>query len=149
MKKILIIFLLIGLIGAISGFFVAFGPPKLMAKTSAPEYCATCHVMKSQYEDWFHSGAHKRAKCVDCHLPNHNKTAHYFWKSIDGLKDVLVFYSGNTPENIKLTHRAKNVLQANCIKCHNTTVEHIDQQRNCWDCHRRVQHKQTGIREKI
>lgn len=143
----IIIFLAI-LITAVT-LFLFLGPPKLLAKSSSPDFCVGCHVMESNYEAWVHAGAHRRNKCVDCHLPNHNLGIHYIWKSIDGLKDALVFYSGRVPELIRLTSHGEKVLQANCIRCHESTVEFINHDRKCWGCHRRIAHKQSGAIETL
>ncbi len=133
-----------GLFGIALGAFLAFGPPKLLAKSETPEFCASCHVMEAQYEAWFHEGAHRNVKCVDCHLPNQNMAAHYLWKSIDGMKDVIVFHSGRVPERIKISEHGQSVLQTNCIRCHELTVARIDSRRRCWDCHRRLSHTRSG-----
>ncbi|MDY0268918.1 cytochrome c nitrite reductase small subunit [Trichloromonas sp.] len=124
--------------------FVMFGPPKMLARSSQPDFCAGCHVMEAQYDAWAHVGAHRNIKCVDCHLPNQNATVHYIWKSIDGLKDAVLFYSGQVSDDIELTGHGRKVLQANCIRCHETTVSMIDDTRDCWKCHRGVQHQTSG-----
>jgi len=67
------------LLAAAGGFFVMFGPPKLMARTETPDFCASCHVMESQYEAWFHTGVTFRAAIVP---------------SFDKLKDVTIFSPG-------------------------------------------------------
>jgi cytochrome c nitrite reductase small subunit len=139
--------LLIGLLGLGLGVFLALGPPKLLARSETPDFCASCHVMEAEYEAWFHEGAHRRVNCVDCHLPHHNIAAHYVWKSIDGMKDVAVFYSGRAPEVIRISKHGQEVLQANCIRCHDTAVEMIDNERQCWSCHRRLAHVRSGIIE--
>jgi cytochrome c nitrite reductase small subunit len=128
------------------GLFVSFGPPQLLARTETPLFCSSCHVMQSQYEAWFHVGAHRSIRCVDCHLPHQNMPAYYLWKSIDGMKDVMIFYSGRVPETIEISQRQERVVQTNCIRCHEARVEMIDQQRRCWDCHRFLQHKLAGVR---
>ena len=128
------------------GFFVSFGPPQLMAKTESPLFCSSCHVMQSQYEAWFNVGAHRTIRCVDCHLPHQNLPVYYVWKSIDGLKDVAVYYSGRTPEIITISDRGKRFVQTNCIRCHAERVAVINQERNCWDCHRFLQHQLAGVR---
>jgi len=140
-------FLIIGLAAAAAGGFLALGPPKLLAKSEMPVFCASCHVMEAEYEAWFHEGAHRRINCVDCHLPHQNVAAHYVWKSIDGMKDVVVFYSGTVPDPIKISEHGQNVLQSNCVRCHETTVEKIDNERRCWDCHRRLAHVRSGVIE--
>ncbi len=127
--------------------FLAVGPPKLLATTDRPDFCMRCHVMESNYEAWIHAGAHRRSKCVDCHLPNQNAGLHYLWKSLDGLKDAVVFYSGTVPERITLSAHGGAVLQANCLRCHETTVMMTDTVRKCWSCHRRISHQRSGAME--
>ena len=136
----------IGFLAAAVGLFLSFGPPQLMAKTETPQFCSSCHVMQSQYEAWFNVGAHRTIRCVDCHLPHENLPAYYLWKSVDGMKDVVVFYSGQTPETIEISDRGKRFVRANCIRCHTERVAMIDQERNCWDCHRFLQHHLAGVR---
>ncbi len=144
-KKRLRIVFVVGLVAVGAGLFLALGPPRLLAKSETPDFCASCHVMEAEYEAWFHQGAHKRIRCVDCHLPNDNLAGHYVWKSIDGMKDVVVFHSGRVPDDIRISAHGKAVVQANCIRCHESAVEMIDQKRFCWDCHRRVMHRHVGV----
>ena len=129
------------------GLFLAMGPPQLLARSETADFCASCHVMESQYEAWFHQGAHRRKACVDCHLPNDNVAVHYTWKSIDGMKDLFLFHSGQVPDDIRITEHGRKVVQANCVRCHESTVEMIDQERSCTDCHRRIMHKRSGAIE--
>ncbi|HXX58676.1 MAG TPA: cytochrome c nitrite reductase small subunit [Thermodesulfovibrionales bacterium] len=144
------LYLLIVMIAGITLFiFLSLGPPKLLAKSESPNFCSGCHVMESEYEAWIHTGAHRRNRCIDCHLPNENLGLHYVWKSIDGLKDSLFFYSGRIPEQIKLSSHGQKVLQENCIRCHGTTVEFINHDRKCWECHRGITHKRSGSMETL
>ena len=128
----------------LGGAFAMFGPPHLLARSSEPNFCAGCHVMEAEFQAWAHTGAHRNIKCVDCHLPNHNMAMHYIWKSIDGFKDAWMFYSGKVTDRIILTDHGREVLQANCIRCHETTVSMISTDRDCWGCHRGVQHRRSG-----
>lgn len=130
--------------GGLAALFLALGPPQLLARSEAPIFCGGCHVMESEYDAWAHAGAHRRKLCVDCHLPNTNVALHYTWKAIDGMKDTVFFYSGKVPERITISAHGRSVVQENCIRCHETTVMHIDQKRSCWDCHRRVAHRRSG-----
>ncbi|MEM5789288.1 MAG: cytochrome c nitrite reductase small subunit [Syntrophobacteraceae bacterium] len=143
-RNLLRLLVILALLGAGIGIFMMFGPPKLLAKSSTPDFCSSCHVMESQYEAWFHEGAHRGIMCVDCHLPHQNVVAHYLWKSIDGMKDVVVFYSGRVPETIEISERGQDVLKTNCIRCHEMLVDRISTDRNCWDCHRRLAHIRSG-----
>jgi cytochrome c nitrite reductase small subunit len=129
--------------------FLAFGPPKLLAKSEQPNFCNGCHSMEAEYEAWAHAGAHRRKLCVDCHLPNDNAGIHYVWKGIDGMKDVLTFYTGMVPEKIRLTAHGEKVVQENCIRCHETTVMNINPERRCWDCHRRIAHTRSGAMQTL
>jgi cytochrome c nitrite reductase small subunit len=127
--------------------FLMVGPPRLLAKSETPEFCESCHVHEAQYEAWFHAGAHRREACVECHLPNENRPVHYMWKSIDGLKDLVLFNAGHVPDDITITEHGRAVVQANCIRCHSETVAMISQQRQCTECHRSIMHKRSGAVE--
>ncbi len=131
-------------LGGLALAFLLYGPPELLAKSESPVFCSACHVMEAEFESWSHAGAHRRKLCVDCHLPNENFALHYAWKSFDGMKDVLLFYSGAVPEHIRLTSHGAEVVQSNCIRCHSSIVQSIDPDRKCWDCHRRLMHRRTG-----
>ena len=143
-RKIVLYSLVVFVIGFIILLFLGVGPPNLLAKSNTPIYCASCHVMQSQYEAWFHSGAHRRILCIDCHLPHENTFLHYTWKALDGFKDMIVFYSGTVPERITISSHGKEVLQGNCIRCHELAVSMIDRERKCWECHKRITHQLTG-----
>ena len=126
------------------GLYVSFGPPGLFAKSGTPEFCAQCHVMEAEYENWFHNGGHRRLKCIDCHLPNDNMARHLTWKGYTGMQDVFIFYSGRVPETIELSASGAVLLQENCRRCHEETVAKINEDRNCWQCHRRLSHRNSG-----
>lgn len=129
---------------------VAIFSPKLLAKTNSPEFCANCHVMQEQYITLMKGGIHNSLKCVDCHLPNDSKVKFYLWKGIDGTKDVVHFYSGSVPERIIISAHGKKTIQENCLRCHEGMVSRISlSDRKCWDCHKRISHRQAGLRETI
>jgi cytochrome c nitrite reductase small subunit len=130
---------------AVLGFFVAFGPPGLYAKSESPEFCGSCHVLKMEYETWFHSGAHASIKCVDCHLPNDNFPNHLLWKTLDGVKDAVKFHTGLVSEPIRISAHGAHVVQENCQRCHAEIIARVAIERNCWECHRRKTHLQTGV----
>ena len=126
------------------GLFLLLGPPHLLPKSESPNFCVMCHVMEAEHTAFMHSGAHRRNGCNDCHLPNNNVALHYIWKSIDGMKDVIFFYSGQVPNRIELSEHGAKVVKANCIRCHSELVSQMNTSRNCWSCHRRVTHTGTG-----
>jgi len=144
-KKILLYVLAVIVLGAGAGGFVAFGPPGLYAKSESPEFCGSCHVLQPEYEAWFHSGAHQRVKCIDCHLPNNNLANHLLWKTVDGVKDTIKFHTGQVSEIIRISDHGAQVVADNCRRCHTELVSRVNIDRRCWDCHRSLPHRQTGI----
>jgi cytochrome c nitrite reductase small subunit len=146
-KKTLVYVLIMGAIVAVLGLFVAFGPPGLYAKSESPEFCGSCHVLQPEYETWFHSGAHQNIKCIDCHLPNNNLANHLFWKSVEGVKDTLAFHTGRVSDTIRISTHGAAVVQNNCQRCHAEVISRVAMDRQCWDCHRRMTHRQTGAIE--
>jgi cytochrome c nitrite reductase small subunit len=126
--------------------FLIAGPPKLLEKTSSPEFCNSCHVMNNMYESWFITGLHRSIKCVDCHLPNNNIVNHILWKGIDGMNDVVRFNTGFYKEPIYAGNHARKVLKDNCVRCHSDMVSFMETGgRDCWSCHRRVTHRIVDI----
>jgi cytochrome c nitrite reductase small subunit len=140
---------------AVTAALIALGV--LVFVTDAPAYagtdaatCNNCHVMDSQYENWYHGGHRTVTECVDCHLPHDGLISYYTAKARTGMHDVYVFSTGRTPELIRATGATKRIVQSNCIRCHNDTVEGIlagaqPFDRYCWDCHRTVAHGPRGI----
>jgi cytochrome c nitrite reductase small subunit len=130
------------------GFFV-FVTDAPAYGASAPETCANCHAMDSQYENWYHAPHEKFTECVDCHLPHENKIVYYLEKGRQGAKDVYAFTMGNIPVAIRASEKTKVIIQTNCVRCHQDTVETLmlDPQsvdRYCWECHRNVSHGERG-----
>ncbi len=125
--------------------------------TDAPAYAATnpatcnnCHVMDAQYENWYHAGHAEVAVCTECHLPHDNFVHYYVAKAQTGIHDVYVFSTGQVPVLIRAKDNTKQWIQANCVRCHQDTVENIMSgpqafDRNCWDCHRSTAHGERGI----
>ncbi len=114
-----------------------------------PQTCNNCHVMDSQYENWFYA-AHKHwAECADCHIPHDNFIAYYFYKGKSGMKDVFSFVTASYPVAIRANEETQEIVQDNCIRCHEDTVESIvmtaqPYDRDCWDCHRDIAHGERG-----
>ncbi|WP_028840962.1 cytochrome c nitrite reductase small subunit [Thermodesulfobacterium hveragerdense] len=129
-------------------FVALLGMPKLVAYTSKNSYCASCHVMEDQSLSLRKSGLHNQLNCIDCHLPHDNKLRHYFWKGVDGTKDLVKFHLNLIPEEITLSSHGKVLVQENCIRCHKDMVFMIHvKDRNCWECHVKVRHKMSSSLE--
>lgn len=116
----------------------------------APATCANCHVMDSQYENWFHAPHQAWATCADCHIPHEDFFAYWLYKGKSGAKDVYSFVTASYPPMIRANAETKEIVQENCIRCHHDTVEvmltgAMPLDRQCWDCHRSVAHGERGL----
>ena len=125
--------------------------------TDAPAYlghepatCNNCHVMDAQYENWYHAAHADKAVCTDCHLPHQNVVSYYLFKGYSGMKDVYSFTFKTYPAAVRANRQTDGIIQANCIRCHEGTVESILAgpqlfDRTCWSCHRSVAHGARGL----
>ena len=117
-----------------------------------PKTCANCHVMTPQYATWQNSSHRKWASCNDCHVPQDNFFKMYAFKAKDGLYHASVFLSRGEPEVIRMKEAGVEVVQSNCIRCHENQVtdarlsglveNHLENRtsRKCWTCHQEVPH---------
>lgn len=117
-----------------------------------PQACVNCHIMTPQYITWTHSSHREVADCNACHVPHNNVVNKYFFKAKDGLYHASVFTARAEPEVIVAKQASANVIQNNCIRCHQNQVtdaktasfvpDHMENRtgRTCWECHRTVPH---------
>ncbi len=71
-------------------------------------------------------------------------------KGRQGAKDTYAFVTGNIPTMIRAEEKTKEIVQENCIHCHEDTVDAMlagaqPLDRYCWECHRSVAHGERGI----
>lgn len=117
-----------------------------------PATCVNCHVMAPYYATW-ERGSHGRvATCNDCHIPHDNIINSYLFKASDGMRHSYVFTFRLEPQVIRIKQAGKDVVQQNCIRCHQNLIHPISLraisgqsiQREgdgyCWDCHRETPH---------
>lgn len=117
-----------------------------------PQACVNCHLMTPQYITWTHSSHREVADCNACHVPHNNVANKYFFKAKDGLYHASVFTMRAEPQVIRAREPSIEVIQNNCIRCHQTQVtdakmeafvaDHMSSRtdRTCWECHRDVPH---------
>lgn len=117
-----------------------------------PEACTNCHIMAPQYATWSHSAHREWTHCNDCHVPHDNIISKYYFKAADGLRHSTIFTLRNEPQVIQIRHAGIDVVQQNCIRCHERALlgfkylagesrqYHQVTERLCWDCHREVPH---------
>lgn len=117
-----------------------------------PKACINCHLMTPQYITWNHSSHREVAHCNDCHVPQDNMFSKYFFKAKDGLYHSTIFTIRAEPQVIQALEPSAEVIQNNCIRCHEDRV--VDSKlmasvadhdvhrtdRTCWECHREVPH---------
>jgi cytochrome c nitrite reductase small subunit len=108
--------------------------------------------MTPQYTTWQNSSHREWASCNDCHVPQDNFFKKYLFKAKDGMYHASVFTMRGEPEVIKMKEAGVEVVQANCIRCHENQVtdarlsamveNHMEArtERKCWSCHQEVPH---------
>lgn len=115
-----------------------------------PEACANCHIMNSQYHSWSRSSHHAAATCVDCHLPA-GFPDKYFAKAENGYHHSKGFTLQDFHEPIMIKEKNREILQANCIACHEQAVHGLVTGAttdpgavSCLHCHADVGHGETA-----
>ena len=117
-----------------------------------PETCINCHVMVPQYATWNHGSHREVASCNDCHVPHNNAFSTYYFKAKDGLRHATMFTLRLEPQVIHIKEAGIEVVQQNCLRCHEELIMTAEQQVNnkafhseresrlCWECHRETPH---------
>lgn len=142
------------LMGAITGLsmYAMIESKAVSYLSDDPKTCANCHVMTPQYTTWQNSSHREWATCNDCHVPQDNFFKKYLFKAKDGLYHASVFTTRGEPEVIRMKEAGVEVVQSNCIRCHENQVtdaaltatvkDHkaLRTTRKCWECHQEVPH---------
>jgi cytochrome c nitrite reductase small subunit len=109
--------------------------------STAPVACVNCHIMRPQYDAWQKASHHTVAVCVDCHLP-HDFFAKYVAKAENGYRHSRAFTLQDFEEPITVKQRGREILQANCVRCHDTLVAELgfhggetERELRCVHCH--------------
>ncbi|MCE1229019.1 MAG: cytochrome c nitrite reductase small subunit [Firmicutes bacterium] len=127
-RRIVLVSLLASiLVGVLVGsgmftFVTAHGTSYL---SNNPDVCVNCHVMREEYDGWRHGSHHAAAVCNDCHLPHDNVVHKFFVKASNGYYHSKAFTLMNFPDPIRIKPSNAKVLEDNCIRCHNTTIDEI------------------------
>lgn len=115
-----------------------------------PKACANCHIMNDQYASWTKGPHHGDARCVDCHLP-HDTIAKYLAKALNGYHHSKGFTLQDFHEPILIKERNAEILQKNCLRCHEDLVhdalvtgKRTEGDGRCVHCHRGVGHGARG-----
>ncbi len=124
-----------------AGIFVLAGTQFSISATDKPEFCGNCHVMSEAV--WTHKqSVHAKQACNDCHLPHNSVAAMLPYKAKVGVNDIVVNTFMDVDDRIAATPEMKQVIKANCVRCHYSTVMDVnmDVKEYCTDCHRSVPH---------
>jgi cytochrome c nitrite reductase small subunit len=120
--------------------------------SNEPTTCVNCHIMAPQYATWAHSAHREVTQCNDCHVPHNNLLNKFYFKAKDGLRHATIFTLRREPQVIFIEQEGKEVVQTNCIRCHEQIItnplmgslhpDYVHQitERQCWDCHRETPH---------
>lgn len=90
-----------------------------------PKACVNCHIMRPEYDAWQKSSHHAVAVCVDCHLPA-EFVPKYLAKAENGYRHSKEFTAQTFHEPIEIQARGREILQANCIRCHEALVAQMN-----------------------
>jgi cytochrome c nitrite reductase small subunit len=115
-----------------------------------PAACINCHIMREQYDGWQKSAHHAVAVCNDCHTPV-DFFGKYFTKMDHGWRHSKGFTLNDFHEPIQMKQSSRDVVLANCIRCHEPLAGDIahtglavdgakDTSLDCIHCHTRVAH---------
>jgi cytochrome c nitrite reductase small subunit len=89
-----------------------------------PAACANCHIMQDQYDSWLGSSHTHVAGCADCHLPE-PFPRNYVAKAVNGWNHSWAFTFQNFHEPIQMTKWNQELLQENCVRCHDTLLHGV------------------------
>lgn len=110
-----------------------------------PKACANCHIMNDNYDSWSKSSHHAAALCVDCHMPQ-NIVEKLIAKADNGYRHSKAFTLQNFHQPIMIIPRNAEILQNNCVRCHQTLVGDLhgngmeQSSIRCIQCHVHVGH---------
>ncbi|MEN6622956.1 MAG: NapC/NirT family cytochrome c, partial [Smithella sp.] len=92
------------------------------AVADSTQFCGSCHSMKEPYVAWQASN-HKQLLCTDCHLPHDSLINKLITKVQTGNRDVYHETLRDYPAAIMLTDAGRQIVNGNCRRSHQTTVE--------------------------
>jgi cytochrome c nitrite reductase small subunit len=108
-----------------------------------PKACVNCHVMRDNYNAWSVS-SHRSVTCNGCHTP-HDLVGKYYVKAEHGVAHSWAF-TFTDPQVIRIKQGSLEVVERNCIECHQATVATTfagmsgHGEGRCNVCHRGVGH---------
>src|SRR5688572_11804361 len=115
-----------------------------------PSACRNCHIMQPQFDGWQKGSHHAVAVCIDCHLPQ-GFVSKYYVKSENGYRHGKLFTTQTFAEPIVVQAKGREILEANCVRCHLPLVSELSPATNdaqhgisCVRCHSGVGHGEAA-----
>jgi cytochrome c nitrite reductase small subunit len=104
--------------------------------------------MNQEYDGWLKSGHRHVAVCVECHLPDRG-LAKWVAKTDHGFRHSTAFTLQGFKEPIEITPPDREIVRANCLRCHATFVHAVlaspaRQELDCLHCHAGAGHGGGG-----
>ena len=124
---------------------VAFGSV-FNSVSGSPAFCGNCHSMEFEAAT-FAESTHRNLECTECHLPHENLAVYFAEKGRTGLVDMYHETLRDYPAHIKLSSDARQMVNKNCLRCHESTMGEVrltaedkDTGGDCLKCHSRIAH---------
>lgn len=133
--------------GFVIGLAVCGVGAGMMSFSGSPAFCGACHAMKSEAAT-FAQSSHSKLECTDCHLPHDNMAIYLFEKGRTGTVDTYHEVLRDYPAHIILSKDGRSTVNANCLRCHENTMDKVHMQvgadmdtgADCLKCHSSVAH---------
>ena len=124
----------------LGGMVVLAGIAVATTATDQAMFCGSCHSM-DEAALTHRLSVHAELACNECHAP-HNLLAKLPFKAKEGTRDIIATVSSSVPDLIHAGDETMQVIQENCRRCHDATVNTVNMTAKpfCTDCHRHVPH---------
>jgi len=119
---------LIGLGGVVLGIILTLAINAFYARTSASDYCMTCHIHPESDSSWKMSKhcineSGTKTDCAECHLPPQGTFDHFKAKTCTGIRDIWAYWTKDKEEfdwdSKSDVEYAKNIVyNESCKECH-------------------------------
>ncbi len=139
----LVLSLALGVLAGVGGYTFRYAEG-LSYLSADPRACVNCHVMQPEFDGWQKASHHTSAVCVDCHLPE-SFVPKYLAKAENGWRHSRLFTTGGFREPLQVGPVGLEILQANCVRCHEPLVAEMAESAHgrdadCLHCHSTVGH---------
>ena len=137
----LVLAILVGIAGGVGAYTFVYAKGSSYM-TNDPAACANCHIMQAYYDAWRKASHHAVAVCNDCHTPA-SFVPKYLVKAKNGWNHSYAFTSGDFPDPLQITESNREIVEAQCRRCHQEMAAAVDGHAEalpCARCHGSVGH---------